>query len=214
MRRARPGLVLALVAGAWLGLADRAGYAEPSRFEVDAQASRVVIHVGKSGVFGFAGHEHEVVAPAVRGSVTADAAQLARSSVEVTFDAAALRVTGAGEPAKDVPDVQKTMLGPECLDAASFPTIRFESRAVTDAGAEPGGRRVAIHGALTLHGVTRAITLPARVALDRDTVEATGTFVVRQTDFGIKPISKAGVVNVKDELDVRWRLVARRSHRG
>src|SRR5689334_15927637 len=168
MRRARPGLVLALVAGGWLGLAARAAHAAPSRFEVDAQASRVLIHVGKSGVFGFAGHEHEVIAPAVRGIVTADAEQLAQASVEVTFDAAALRVTGAGEPGKDVPDVQRTMLGPECLDVARFPSIRFESRAVTDAGPEPGGRRVAIHGALTLHGVTRAITFPARVAIDRD----------------------------------------------
>ena len=88
------------------------------------------------------------------------------------------------------------------------------SSGVTDTGPETGGRHdgVAIHGTLTLHGVTRPITLPARVALDRDTVEATGTFVVKQTDFGIRPISKAGVVKVKDELDVRWRLVARRAH--
>jgi len=36
-----------------------------------------------------------------------------------------------------------------------------------------------------------------------------GTTKVRQTAFGIKPISVAGVVNVKDELEITWRVVAR-----
>jgi len=189
--------------------APRAGHAEPARFDVDAHASRVVIHVGKSGVFGFAGHEHEVVAPAVHGTVTADAGQLGQSSVEVTFDAAALRVTGAGEPAKDVADVQKTMLGPECLDVARFPSIRFVSTGVTGLGRQPDGHRIAVRGSLTLHGVTRAITLPARIDFKADTLEATGTVTIHQTDFGMKPISKGGVVNVKDELELDWRLVAR-----
>ena len=42
-----------------------------------AAASSVRIHVGKSGAFSFAGHKHEVVAPAVSGEVIADPADLA-----------------------------------------------------------------------------------------------------------------------------------------
>lgn len=192
-------------------LAPSPARAEGQRYKLDAAASRVFVHVGKAGLFGFAGHEHEVAAPALRGGVTADPARPAEASVDVTFDAAALRVTGAGEPAKDVADVQKTMLGPECLDVARFPTIHFASTAVTIVRNEAGASQLTIRGSLTLHGVTRAISVPARVAFNGDTVEASGTLTIRQTDFGIKPISKAGVVKVKDELDVRWQLVSRRS---
>ena len=201
--------LLALLLG--LASAPRAANAEAARYRIDREASRVFIHVGKAGLLSFAGHEHEVAAPDVRGTVTADAERPEQTSVEVTFDASALRVTGAGEPAKDVAEVQRTMLGPECLDAARFPTIRFVSSSVAAAGEEAGARRLAIHGALTLHGVTRPIILHARVEFEGDKVEASGTLTVRQTDFGIKPISKAGVVNVKDELDIKWRLVGRRN---
>jgi hypothetical protein len=48
------------------------------------------------------------------------------------------------------------------------------------------------------------------VHISGDSVEASGTLAIKQTDFGIKPISKAGVVNVKDELQIHWRLVGRR----
>jgi polyisoprenoid-binding protein YceI len=209
MRCARTVGLLLLVIG--LAGVPRAVRAAEVQYRLDAGASRVVIHVGKAGLLGFAGHEHEVVAPALRGTVSADPDRLGHASVEVTFDAAALRVTGTGEPAGDVAQVQQTMLGPECLDAARFPTIHFVSSSVALTGdATPGKREVAIHGALTLHGVTRPITLRARVDVERDTIEASGALALRQTEFGIKPISKAGVVNVKDEVDLRWRLVGRR----
>ena len=137
--------------------------------------------------------------------------RIARSSVEVTFDAAALRVTGKGEPAKDVPEVQSAMTGPKCLDAARFPTIRFVSKSVDRTRRTLGAQEVTIRGDLTLHGVTREITIPARFVLGADSVEATGTTTLRQKDFGITPIAVAGVVKVKNELVLRWRLVGRRS---
>jgi hypothetical protein len=38
---------------------------------------------------------------------------------------------------------------------------------------------------------------------------ATGRFAIRQTDFGIKPISVGGVVKVKDELTIIFTIVAK-----
>jgi hypothetical protein len=38
---------------------------------VDAADSQVVIQVGKAGVFGFAGHAHEIAATDMQGQVTA-----------------------------------------------------------------------------------------------------------------------------------------------
>jgi hypothetical protein len=42
---------------------------------------------------------------------------------------------------------------------------------------------------------------------------ATGATTIRQTDFGITPISVAGVVKVKNELALRWGLVGRPASR-
>ena len=46
--------------------------------------------------------------------------------------------------------------------------------------------------------------------LGADSLEATGTTTLLQKDFGITPISIAGVIKVKNELPVTWRLIGRR----
>lgn len=188
------------------GLAD----ATPRVYTLEPAHSRLTIQVGKAGLFGFAGHEHVVVAGTFRGTATFDPERFGQSSVDLTFDAGALGVTGKGEPPEDVPQVQATMVGPTCLDADRFPTIRFASRSVTAAGAVgPNGGGLALSGELTLHGVTRPLTIRVHLAVAGPTLEATGATTLKQTDFGITPISKAGVVKVKDELTLSWRISGR-----
>jgi polyisoprenoid-binding protein YceI len=183
-------------------------------YEVDPAASTMTIHVGKAGLFKFAGHEHEVTAPVSSGRIQADTADLARSSVTLTFRAADLRVTGKDEPPADLPKVQEAMIGPKVLDAARFDTIRFTSRAVAGRALPDGIYDLRLQGDLELHGVTHAITVPVRVRRAADgTLSAEGTAVVRQTDFGIKPVSVGGVVNVKNELGLTFRVQARPASR-
>jgi polyisoprenoid-binding protein YceI len=179
-------------------------------YEVDPAASTMTIHVGKAGLFSFAGHEHEVTAPLASGRIEADASDLARSSVTLRFRSADLRVTGKDEPADDRPKVQEAMLGPKVLDAARFDTIEFTSRTVAGRTLPDGVYDLRLEGDLVLHGVTRPVTVPVRVRRAADgTLTAEGTTVVRQTDFGIKPVSVAGVVNVKNELGLTFRVQAR-----
>ena len=178
-------------------------------YEVDAQRSQVTISVGKSGLFGFAGHAHEVVAPSVSGEVIADPGDPIGSTVTLFFETAALRVTGLGEPPQDVPKVQANMIGPKVLDVARFPAITFHSVAVTGRAAAAGAWDLDVSGDLGLHGVTQRLRLPLRVQMDGDSLAASGTAVLRQTEFGIKPMSVAGVVKVKDAVTVTFRIVAR-----
>jgi polyisoprenoid-binding protein YceI len=194
-------LLLALVAAL--------GASSVQRYVVAPDESTVTIRVGRSGLFKFAGHEHEVVAPALRGEVVADTGDLSRSSVWVTFEAAALRVTGKGEPAEDVPKVQAAMVGPKVLDAERFPEITFRSRAVSGHAAGAGAYDLQVTGDLTVHGVTRTVTLPLRVELADKSVAASGRTVIRHTDHGLKPVSVAGVVNVRNEIGVEFRITAR-----
>lgn len=186
-----------------------AASAEPRRYTVDPASSRFTVHVGKTGLFGFAGHEHQVVAPVHEGTITIDRDHPETSAVELEFQASALRVTEQGEPAGDAPKVQEAMVGPKCLDANRFHTIRFVSDAVKVTADAQGAMDLVVRGALTIHGVSREILVPVHVVLGKDSLSATGTTRVQQSAFGIHPISVGGVVKVRDELDLEWRLRAR-----
>ena len=191
-----PALILALLA------------AGPTAWSIDGARSTVAIHVGKSGLLSFAGHEHEVRAPQVQGEVSAVAEDLAQSRVSLTFDAAALKVVETGEPAGDAPKVQAAMVGPKVLDVARFPTVTFTSTRVTGRSTGAGRYDLEVTGNLTLHGVTRSVVLPLRVDATADSLTATGRMEIRQTDYGIKPVNVAGVVKVKNELAIDYTLVA------
>ena len=56
--------------------------------------------------------------------------------------------------------------------------------------------------------MTRPVTLPLAVEVGADGLEATGRMTIRQTDYGIDPVSVAGVVKVKNELAIEYTIVA------
>jgi hypothetical protein len=51
--------------------------------------------------------------------------------------------------------------------------------------------------------------VPVTVRTDDATLTATGHFEVKQTDYGIKPISIGGVVSVKNSVNVSFTIVGR-----
>jgi len=191
-----------------LALGARSGAAEGTTYVVDPARSAVAIHVGRAGLFKFAGHEHEVLAPRLEGEVQADPSDLGRSSVSLALDATALKVSGKGEPPEDVPKVQARMVGPGLLDVAHFPRVTFRSTKVEGREAAKGIYDVRITGELTVHGVTRSTLIPMRVEVSGDTLMATGSLVVRHTDFGLTPVSVAGVVKVKNEIAIDFKIEA------
>jgi polyisoprenoid-binding protein YceI len=182
------------------------------QFQVDPAATSILVQVGRSGIFGFAGHDHEVVMAAGTGRIAVDRLAIGRSSVFLEFDAASLKVTGRGEPAEDVPEVQRVMLSERVLDVARYPAIAFQSRSISLAEpARDSSMMLRIDGDLTLHGITRPLTVPARVQLTADRLAGEGKVSFRQSDFGITPVSAgAGTVRVRDQLDVVFKVSARR----
>jgi polyisoprenoid-binding protein YceI len=178
-------------------------------FAVDSSASSVMVHVGKTGVGSFAGHEHDVAAPALRGQVVADLEDLPRSSVDIEANARAMRVTG-DEPAQDARKVQQTMSGAKVLDVGRFPIIRFRSREVTGKRVSPDRYDLSVAGELSLHGATKPMTVPIQLEVRGDTLTGTGKMAVKQTDFGIEPVSAGGgLVKVEDAVTVTFRIVAK-----
>ncbi len=197
-------LALPALAGSPLGTSGQTTYT------IDPAASHVVVHVDKSGLFSFAGHAHEVAAPVATGTIVVPPGNPAQSAVRIEFDAAALKVTGKGEPAGDVPDVQRTMESDRVLDVARFGRITFVSRTIDMLGPASPHLRLRLAGDLTLHGVTRPSMVEVNVDILPDRLTATGTLTIRQTAFGIEPVTAAGgTVRVKDEVEVEFTLVGR-----
>ena len=180
-------------------------------FVVDAAASSFRISVGKSGLFSFAGHEHEVRATAIEGVIVANREDLARSSVSLRFETGGLRVDGQGEPPADVPKVQAKMAGPDVLDVVKFQEVTFQSTVVEGRLVPDGSWNLRVTGDVTIKGVSRSLVLPLRVHLAAGVLTATGQVVLKQTDFGLIPVSVAGVVKVKNELGLDYKIVARGS---
>jgi len=195
----------------FLALSSQTARADPHPYAIDEAGSRIVVHVGKTGLLGFAGHEHEILATVSHAALVVDPAHVEASSIDLAFDAGRLRVVGSGEPAKDLPKIQQAMLGPDCLDVGRFPVIRFVSKTLSAGSPSHDGLDVTVRGTLTLHGVSREIAVPIHVELRDALLSAKGTVALKQTAFNIKPISVAGVVKVKDELQIELQLIAHRA---
>lgn len=165
-----------------------AGYGQQRA--IAAANSEVTVRVYKAGVFSAFGHDHEITAPLAGGM-----ADVGAHKVELRVNANALRVRDPGASEKDREEIQKTMLGPQVLDAARHPDIVFRSTAVETSGEGAW----TVRGTLSLHGESRPVVVQVREREGR----YVGSARLKQSDFGIKPIKIAGgTVRVKDEVRV------------
>jgi polyisoprenoid-binding protein YceI len=185
--------------------------AAATTYRVDPATSRMTIHVGKAGAFSFvAGHTHEVSGPVQSGSIDVDGDDPARSQVRLVIATSELAVSPKGEPEGDAPKVQEAMTGDKVLDVAHHPRITFESTAVALKDRRGSVLNLTVTGQLAIRGVAKPITVPVRVELATATLTAAGRFEIKQSAFGIKPISVAGVVAVKDALEIEFSVAAKR----
>ena len=159
---------------------------------IDTQKSVLTVRVYRSGIFSVLAHDHEIAAPIAGGSVDA-----AAHRVTLRVDAGTLRVLDSGASDKDRNEIQRTMLSSAVLDATRNPEIAFE--AATVEGGNTSAWRV--RGNLTLHGVTQPVT----VDVSEKAGHYLGNVALKQTAFGMKPLSIAGgTVKVKDEVRVEF----------
>lgn len=119
--------------------------------------------------------KHEGTFSTFRGTVRVVDNDPTKSSVNVDIDAASITV----EPAK----LNTHLKSPDLLDVAKFPKATFVSTAI-----KPGGDNGATHlitGNLTLHGVTKSITFPAKIVIAPTAVDVESEFAINRKDFGV-----------------------------
>jgi polyisoprenoid-binding protein YceI len=162
---------------------------------IDGAHSSLKVRVSKSGFFSAFAHNHEIEAPIESGEVT----QSESPSVQLRVDARKMRVLDPEASADTRAQIQKTMLGPEVLDTKRFPEIHFQSTGVEAKRTD----HWVVQGTLDLHGQSHPVTVD--VAL-KDGVYR-GTATLKQSGFGMKPVSVAGgTVKVKDEIRVEFEI--------
>jgi len=166
-------------------------------------ASRFEVKTGKAGLLGFAGHGHLVRARTASGRVVYYPDSPADSRVEVVVPVDSLEVLTPRDTA-EIRKVTETMRS-EVLHPDRNPLISFVSTTVT-----PAGDGLEVRGRLTIAGQTRDVAVVMRVEAAGDTLQAIGSFSVKQTEFGITPYrgGPAGTVRVADRVEFNVAVVA------
>ncbi len=101
----------------------------------------------------------------------------------------------------------------DVLETDRFPEIMFVSSRVDVLDRSDNPYSVMLEGNITLHGQTRAQTIPAKVSVNQGHLRAFGAFSIWQSDYNIRLVSVAGgTLKIKDELKLNFDIVARRLH--
>jgi polyisoprenoid-binding protein YceI len=168
--------------------------------------SRFEVKTSKAGLFGFAGHDHVVRARGFNGYVVYFPGRPESSHLEVIILADSLEVLTPPDTAeiRQVTEIMRTQV----LRVNENPDIRF-----TASGGPATNKGMRLQGELTLVGRTRPVPVDADIRIGPDTIRASGTFTVKQTDFGIKPYSggPGGTVKVGDRLTFTFDAIALRN---
>jgi polyisoprenoid-binding protein YceI len=165
---------------------------------IDTERSTITIHVGKSGLFSAAAHDHTINAPISSGAILESGAQ------HIEFRVETAKMTVKPDPkidAKDQATIQ-THMEEMTLETKTFPEITFRSSRIQ----KLADGQWKVDGDLSLHGVTKPVSLTVKQSGDSWTTRT----VLKQTDFGIKPISVGGgTIKVKNEVEIDFQIFAR-----
>ncbi|HEX7330468.1 MAG TPA: YceI family protein [Pyrinomonadaceae bacterium] len=206
MRTIIIGLILAVL----IGTVAYAGPPATVTYTLDASQSKFMAHAKRSGLLWFKGKSHHLAASDFTGRVELTPDTITPASLRLVVKAASLHETGAEftEPQKQIinKELKEIVLHPE-----QYPDITFQSTNVT-VKARGGDRyEVNIDGNLTLHGVTRRVTIPTVVTLRGDTLRAVGKFSIDRDDFKVKATSAFhGLVRVDDDVKFEFDILGRR----
>ena len=97
----------------------------------------------------------------------------------------------------------------QAIETAKFPTATFELTEPIDLGSAPKeGQEVSADakGRLTLHGVTRDVTIPLKAKLEGDTIAVTGSLDIRFADYQIEKPQSFRVLSIADNGQMELQL--------
>lgn len=140
----------------------------------------------------------------ISGTVEFDPAHPAATKGTIVIAAESLTVPN--------PMMKEHMHGNQWLDVAKFKEITFEAKSLSNVKTQGDNTTADVAGSLTLHGVTKEITVPVKFTylkdklsqripkMEGDLLVIRSTFTIKRTDYGINP--GAPTDKVTDEIEL------------
>jgi polyisoprenoid-binding protein YceI len=178
------------IAAAALSLAS---FAQAATYDIDPSHSTANFKVRHLMISNVKGDFSKVT-----GSVEFDQAKPAATRIDATIDATSVNTN---EPKRDA-----HLKSPDFFDVAKYPALTFKSKSVTPAGAH----KFNVQGDLTLHGVTKTVTLAVETTAEikdpwgNTRFGANATTRINRKEFGLtwNQALEAGGVAVSEDVDI------------
>jgi polyisoprenoid-binding protein YceI len=180
----------------------------PVKFKIDAAGSRFTVQAFATGLLSAFGHNPTIAIRDYDGEIQFNPDTIDNASVRVTVRTSAMEVVD--EMKNDDRKKLEQAMYDQVLEPNRFPTAVYESKQITVQKDSAEQWRVHVAGELSFHGATQSHSFDARVNHMGTTMRIVGEFPLRQSDYGIKPVSFAGgALKSKDELKFNFEMVAR-----
>ncbi len=155
-------------------------------------------------------HERELRSSSISGAVVFSAPNKP-ASLSMTAKSDAFKTVKKHELSDN--DVAKidSVTRDSILEAKKYPNVAFKSTRINFKPGAGGNFSGSVLGNLTMHGVTRAVSVPISGKIAGNMIKAKGKFQVNQSDFGMTIISiMGGIISARDMVEVNLDLTAKK----
>jgi polyisoprenoid-binding protein YceI len=179
------------------------------RFRLDPSQSTFIAHANRAGLAWFKGHSHRLAIKDFNGEASLSLDAVNPASLTMTARSASIEETDPFFNADQKKTINKEV-NELVLETGKYPEITFRSTEVRGA-MKNGAFDVEITGDLTLHGMTKRITIPATVTVNGDTLRAKGEFRINRKKWGVNATEAFhGLVKVRHTIIFEFDIIGRR----
>ena len=191
--------------------ANLANSAATERYVLDSSQSKFIAQALAGGLLWFKGHDHLIAVREFTGEAQLTSNTITPASLEIIAKAASMVETSDvfTEPQKQIinKELREIVLHPD-----QYPDIVFKSTSVTGKQLATDQYELKIAGDLTLHGVTRPITIPTKVTVTGNDIRAQGKFSIDRGDFNVKATSAVhGLVRVRKKIKFTFDIIGHKA---
>jgi polyisoprenoid-binding protein YceI len=177
--------------------------------QIDKAVSRFQVQAFATGLLSSFGHNPRIAIRDYEAEIQCLPDTLEKAHLKVTVQMSRMEVLDEMKR-EDQKKLEQEMYE-KVLDVFHYPTAVYESKEIIVQKVADARLNARLNGELSFHGVTQTLTLQANVNVLGTMLRIGGDFTLRQSDYGIKPVSfAAGALRLKDELKFTFDLVARK----
>jgi polyisoprenoid-binding protein YceI len=183
-------------------------------YQLDPKQSAIRIFAFRGGRAAKVGHNHVLSAPSFTGFAFVASSGVAESRFDIEFRLDQLEIDNpeyrgalgaafASFLSKEAIDgTREHMLGEDNFQADRFPYVQVHGLQLS--GEAP---KLAAKVQFELHGQQREVWVPLTAEFLPDRIVVSGSFILRQSDFGVHPYTVlGGLLAVQDEVVVEFKL--------